>query len=61
VGAERLNGPASLYLHRDVDVTAEEIVDEYAARHSISKNAIGFQLIIELEVFSVCLLNLAWE
>ena len=31
---ERLNGLAMLYYHRDVQITPEEVVDEFARCHS---------------------------
>ena len=34
MGQERLNGLAMLYYHRDVQITPEEVVDEFARRHS---------------------------
>ena len=34
VGQGRLNVLAMLYYHRDVQITPEEVVDEFARRHS---------------------------
>ena len=34
MGQERLNGLAMLYYHRDVQITPEEVVDEFAHCHS---------------------------
>ena len=34
MGQERLDGLAMLYYHRDVQITTEEIVDEFARHHS---------------------------
>ena len=34
MGQECLNGLAMLYYHRDVQITPEEVVDEFAHRHS---------------------------
>ena len=34
MGQDRLNGLAMLYYHRDVQITPEEVVDEFARLHS---------------------------
>ena len=34
MGQGRLNGLAMLYYHRDVQITPEEVVDEFSRRHS---------------------------
>ena len=34
MGQERLDGLAMLYYHCDVQITPEEVVDEFARRHS---------------------------
>ena len=34
MGQERLDGMTMLYYHRDVQITPEEVVDEFASRHS---------------------------
>ena len=34
MGQERLDGLAMLYYHHDVQITPEEVVDEFAHRHS---------------------------
>ncbi len=32
-GQDRLNGLAMLYYHRDIEITSEEVVDEFSRRH----------------------------
>ncbi len=33
MGQDRLNGLAMLYYHRDIEITSEEVVDEFSRRH----------------------------
>ena len=40
MGQDRLNGLAMLYYHRDVLLTPEEVVDEFANRHPRRMNMI---------------------
>ncbi len=33
MGQDRLNGLAMLYYHRDIEITSEEVVDEFSRHH----------------------------
>ncbi len=32
MGQDRLNGLAMLYYHRDIEITSEEVVDEFSSK-----------------------------